>query len=62
STLAVSEDLESGALKALSIEGLNLTRGLYITRHRQRSLSLLPAAFVDFLKTICRSGGYPASR
>jgi len=50
STLAVSEDLESGALKALSIEGLNLTRGLYITRHRQRSLSPLAAAFEEFLK------------
>jgi len=50
STLAVSEDLESGALKALSVEGLNLTRGLYLTRHRQRSLSPLAQAFVEFLK------------
>ena len=50
STLAVTEDLDSGALKALSVEGLDLTRGLYITRHRQRSLSPLAAAFVEFLK------------
>ena len=50
STLAVSEDLESGALKALSVEGLVLTRGLYLTRHRQRSLSPLAGAFVEFLK------------
>ncbi len=50
STLAVSEDLQSGALKALSVEGLSLTRSLYITRHRQRSLSPLAAAFVEFLK------------
>jgi DNA-binding transcriptional LysR family regulator len=50
STLAVSEDLDSGALKALSVEGLNLTRGLYLTRHRQRSLSPLAEAFVEFLK------------
>jgi len=50
STLAVAEDIESGALKALAIEGLNLTRGLYITRHRQRSLSPLAAAFAEFLK------------
>jgi len=50
STLAVSEDLESGALKALSVEGLNLTRGLYLTRHRQRSLSPLAQAFMEFLK------------
>jgi DNA-binding transcriptional LysR family regulator len=46
----VSEDLECGALKALSVEGLNLTRGLYLTRHRQRSLSPLAQAFVEFLK------------
>jgi len=50
STLAVAEDLKSGALKALSVEGLNLTRGLYITRHRQRSLSPLASAFLEFLK------------
>jgi DNA-binding transcriptional LysR family regulator len=50
STLAVRDDLESGALKALSVEGLNLTRGLFLTRHRQRSLSPLAEAFVDFLK------------
>jgi DNA-binding transcriptional LysR family regulator len=50
STLAVAEDLDSGALRALSVEGLDLTRGLYITRHRQRSLSPLAAAFVEFLK------------
>jgi DNA-binding transcriptional LysR family regulator len=50
STLAVTEDIDSGALKALSIEGLNLTRSLYITRHRRRSLSPLAAAFAEFLK------------
>ncbi|MCU0591702.1 MAG: selenium metabolism-associated LysR family transcriptional regulator [Desulfobacterales bacterium] len=50
STLAVTEDLDSGALRALSVEGLDLTRGLYVTRHRQRSLSPLAAAFVEFLK------------
>jgi DNA-binding transcriptional LysR family regulator len=50
STLAVADDLESGALKALSVEGVNLTRGLFITRHRQRSLSPLGAAFLGFLK------------
>jgi len=50
STLAVTEDLDSGTLRALSVEGLDLTRGLYVTRHRQRSLSPLAAAFVEFLK------------
>jgi DNA-binding transcriptional LysR family regulator len=50
STLAVSDDLKSGALKALSVEGLNLTRSFFVTRHRQRSLSPLGSAFMEFLK------------
>jgi DNA-binding transcriptional LysR family regulator len=59
STLALAEDLESGALKALSIDGLVLTRSLYITRHRQRSLSPLLAAFVAFLKASCSDNRGP---
>jgi DNA-binding transcriptional LysR family regulator len=50
SMLAISEDLASGRLKALAVEGLDLTRRFYITRHRQRSLSPLASAFIDFLK------------
>jgi DNA-binding transcriptional LysR family regulator len=50
STLAVADDLKSGALKALTIEGLNLTRSFFITRHRQRSLSPLGSAFLECLK------------
>jgi DNA-binding transcriptional LysR family regulator len=50
STLAIAEDLVAGRLKAVAVEGLDLTRHFYITRHRQRSLSPLGAAFIDFLK------------
>jgi DNA-binding transcriptional LysR family regulator len=50
STLAIAEDLTSGSLKAVAMEGLDLTRRFYITRRRQRSLSPLGAAFIDFLK------------
>jgi DNA-binding transcriptional LysR family regulator len=50
STLAVAEEIASGRLKAVAVEGLDLTRRFYITRHRQRSLSPLGAAFIDFLK------------
>jgi DNA-binding transcriptional LysR family regulator len=50
STMAIAEDLASGSLKAVAVEGLDLTRHFYITRHRQRSLSPLGAAFIDFLK------------
>jgi DNA-binding transcriptional LysR family regulator len=50
STLAVADDLAAGRLKALSVEGLELTRRFFITRHRQRSPSPLAAAFIEFLK------------
>jgi DNA-binding transcriptional LysR family regulator len=50
STLAIAEDLASGRLKAVAVEGLDLTRRFYITRRRQRSLSPLGTAFIDFLK------------
>jgi DNA-binding transcriptional LysR family regulator len=50
STLAVSEDIVSGKLKALAVEGLNLTRSFFLTRHRKRSLSPLGAAFIEFLQ------------
>ena len=50
STLAVAEDLETGALCALSVGGLSLRRAFFLTRHRQRSLSPLAAAFIDTLK------------
>ena len=50
STLAVSDDLAAGRLKALRVDGLELTRRFFITRHRQRSASPLAVAFSDFLK------------
>ncbi len=53
SPIAVSEDLASGRLKTLSVAGLNLRRGFYLTRQRQRSLSPLAEAFTDFLKMQC---------
>ena len=50
STIAISEDLQSGNLKALSVEGLDLKRSFYLTRHRHRSPSPLGQAFIEFLK------------
>lgn len=58
STLAVAEELEQGAFKALEIEGVDLTRSFYLTRHRQRSLSPLGDAFIRFLREAL-SGGRP---
>jgi DNA-binding transcriptional LysR family regulator len=58
STLAVADELEQGAFKALEIEGVDLTRSFYLTRHRQRSLSPLGDAFIRFLRDAL-SGGRP---
>ncbi len=50
SALAVADDLKSGALKRVAIEGLDLKRRFYLTRHRQRTPSPVCSAFVDFLR------------
>lgn len=50
STIAVAEACRSGRLKTLKIEGLQLNRSFYLTTHRQRSLSPLSRAFIEFLK------------
>jgi DNA-binding transcriptional LysR family regulator len=50
STLAVSEDMQAGKLIALGVDGLNLKRNIYLTRHKYRSPSPLAQAFVKFLK------------
>jgi DNA-binding transcriptional LysR family regulator len=50
SPLAVAEDIAAGRLKALPVDGLNLTRRFLLTTHRRRSLSPLAAAFIELLK------------
>jgi len=50
SKVAILEDLQTGRLKELSIEGLELKRSFFLTRHRQRSLSPLAQTFINFLK------------
>ena len=49
STLAVSEDLETGSLAAVNVKGLQLKRNFYLTRHKHRSLSPLSRIFMEFL-------------
>ena len=49
SAIAVSDDVEAGKLKTLSIDGLNLKRAFYLTRHRRRSLSPLCRTFMDYI-------------
>jgi DNA-binding transcriptional LysR family regulator len=50
STVAVDEELKAGTLKALTIKELNLKRSFYLITHKQRSLSPLCKAFINFLK------------
>ena len=49
SPIAIIEQLQAGTLKALRIEGLNLKRNFYLTRHKHRSLSPPGQAFVTYL-------------
>jgi DNA-binding transcriptional LysR family regulator len=56
SMLSVADDIRSGALKALCVEGLDLTRAFYLTCHRQRSLSPLAEAFIAFMKGSLQPG------
>jgi DNA-binding transcriptional LysR family regulator len=50
SAVAVADDIQSGFLKAVPVEGLNLKRSFYLTTHRQRTPSPLCGVFIDFLK------------
>ncbi|MDM8552577.1 selenium metabolism-associated LysR family transcriptional regulator [Desulfobacterales bacterium HSG2] len=50
STIAVSEELGAGTLKALAIKDLNLKRSFYLTRHKYRTASPLCQVFIKFLK------------
>jgi DNA-binding transcriptional LysR family regulator len=49
SEIAVADDIRSGQLNALSVEGLTLKRSFYLTTHKQRTLSPLCRTFIDFL-------------
>jgi DNA-binding transcriptional LysR family regulator len=50
SAIAVADDIQTGLLKAISIEGLNLKRSFYLTTHKQRTPSPLSTTFIKFLK------------
>jgi DNA-binding transcriptional LysR family regulator len=50
SAVAVVDDIQSGLLKAIQVEGINLKRSFYLTTHKQRTLSPLCSVFIDFLK------------
>ncbi|WP_456434503.1 selenium metabolism-associated LysR family transcriptional regulator [Thermosulfuriphilus sp.] len=47
---AIEEDLHSGRLKIVSVNGLYVRRKFYLIRHRARSLSPAAEAFIEFLR------------
>ena len=49
SSIAVADDVRAGSLHTLSIEGVDLTRSFYLTSHKQRSLSPVSRAFIEFI-------------
>ncbi|MGM0452651.1 MAG: selenium metabolism-associated LysR family transcriptional regulator [Thermodesulfobacteriota bacterium] len=49
SPVAVADELEAGSLKALAIQGVDLTRNFYLTTHRDRTPSPLCRAFMEYL-------------
>ena len=49
SILAVREELQTGRLNALSVGGLNLNRSFYLTVNKQRTLSPVCKAFIQYL-------------
>ncbi|MCF8037525.1 MAG: LysR family transcriptional regulator, partial [Desulfobacteraceae bacterium] len=58
SPIAVSEQLQSGALKALPIRGLDLQRNFYLTTHADRTPSPACKAFMDYLENTLSDGAY----
>jgi len=50
STIAVAEELRTGRLSALSVEGLDLTRHFYLTLSKKRSRSPICQKFIEFIK------------
>ena len=50
STKAVEDDVKSGGLLALTIEGVDLSRHFYLTMHKSRTLSPLCRSFADMIR------------
>ncbi len=50
STIAVADELASGELKAIPIEGVDLHRNFYMTYQKQRTLTPLAKLFMEFIE------------
>ena len=52
SVVAVADDIQSGTLNVIHVDGLDLRRNFYLTIHKQRTPSPLCGVFIDFLKEV----------
>jgi DNA-binding transcriptional LysR family regulator len=53
SPIAITEELRTGMLKALAVDGLKLKRNFFLSFHKHRSRSPLGRVFIQFLKDEC---------
>ena len=53
SPVAITEELRTGMLKALAVDGLKLKRIFFLSFHKHRSRSPLGRVFIQFLKDEC---------
>lgn len=50
SRMAIAEELKAGSLSALTVDGLDLKRSFFLTRHGQRTASPIAHTFIRFLQ------------
>ena len=62
STIAVKDAVETGRLKTLRVEGLDLKRNFYLTTHKKYSLSPLSRVFSEFIKEFLPDTGGTKSK
>lgn len=60
SRIAVADPLKAGSIAALTVDGLDLKRSFYMTRHKHRTASPLSRAFIDFLTETVGADGWTA--
>ncbi len=60
SSIAVTDPLKAGSIAVLTVEGIDLKRSFYLTRHKHRTVSPLSRAFVDFLEEKVGTEGWTA--
>lgn len=63
SPIAITEELRTGTLKAMAVNGLDLKRSFFLSFHKHRSGSPLGRVFIQFLKDECNGSflGLPES-